>query len=58
MTPLKLQANGSGYWDMPTGSGDTFQNGSNHFNPIIQRDEATIAATFYGHTHKDEFEIS
>lgn len=43
---------------MPMGSGDTFHDGSNYFNQIIQRYEATIAATFYGHTHKDEFEIA
>ncbi|KAK5797708.1 hypothetical protein VI817_003999 [Penicillium citrinum] len=43
---------------MPMGSGDTFHDGSNYFNQIIQRYEATIAGVFYGHTHKDEFEIS
>lgn len=43
---------------MPMGSGDTFHDGSNYFNQIIQRYGATIAATFYGHTHKDEFEIA
>ncbi|RAL15751.1 acid sphingomyelinase [Aspergillus homomorphus CBS 101889] len=43
---------------MPMGSGDTFHDASNYFNQIIQRYEATIAAVFYGHTHKDEFEIA
>ncbi|KAJ5089429.1 hypothetical protein N7532_008113 [Penicillium argentinense] len=43
---------------MPMGSGDAFHDGSNYFNQIIQRYDATIAAAFYGHTHKDEFEIS
>ncbi|PYI31975.1 acid sphingomyelinase [Aspergillus indologenus CBS 114.80] len=43
---------------MPMGSGDTFHDGSNYFDQIIQRYEATIAAVFYGHTHKDEFEIA
>ncbi|KAJ5666024.1 acid sphingomyelinase [Penicillium maclennaniae] len=43
---------------MPMGSGDAFHDGSNYFNQIIQRYEATIAAVFYGHTHKDEFEIA
>ncbi|KAJ5109076.1 hypothetical protein N7456_005751 [Penicillium angulare] len=43
---------------MPMGSGDTFHDGSNYFNQIIQRYDATIAAVFYGHTHKDEFEIA
>lgn len=33
---------------------------TNNPNPdqIIQRYDATIAATFYGHTHKDQFEIA
>lgn len=43
---------------MPMGSGDAFHDGSNYFNQIIIRYDATIAAIFYGHTHKDEFEIS
>lgn len=43
---------------MPLGSGDAFHDGSNYFNQIIQRYDATIAAVFYGHTHKDEFEIA
>lgn len=43
---------------MPMGSGDAFHDGSNYFNQIVQRYEATIAAIFYGHTHKDEFEIA
>lgn len=43
---------------MPMGASDAFHDGSNYFNQIIQRYEATIAACFYGHTHKDEFEIA
>ncbi|PQE07523.1 Acid sphingomyelinase protein [Rutstroemia sp. NJR-2017a BBW] len=43
---------------MPMGAGDAFHDGSNYFNQIVQRYSATIAAMFYGHTHKDEFEIS
>ncbi|PWY91733.1 acid sphingomyelinase [Aspergillus sclerotioniger CBS 115572] len=43
---------------MPMGSGDTFHDASNYFNQIIQRYDATIAAVFYGHTHKDEFELA
>ncbi|PYH96613.1 acid sphingomyelinase [Aspergillus ellipticus CBS 707.79] len=43
---------------MPMGSSDTFHDGSNYFNQIIQRYDATIAAVFYGHTHKDEFELA
>ncbi|KAJ6017420.1 acid sphingomyelinase [Penicillium sp. IBT 35674x] len=43
---------------MPMGASDAFHDGSNYFNQIIQRYDATIAAVFYGHTHKDEFEIA
>ncbi|TLD11737.1 hypothetical protein PspLS_11811 [Pyricularia sp. CBS 133598] len=43
---------------MPMGSGDTFHDSSYYFDQIIQRYDATIAATFYGHTHKDQFEIA
>jgi sphingomyelin phosphodiesterase len=43
---------------MPMGSGDAFHDASNYFNQIVQRYDATIAALFYGHTHKDEFEIA
>lgn len=43
---------------MPMGAGDAFHDGSSYFDQIIQRYDATIAATFYGHTHKDEFEIA
>lgn len=43
---------------MPPGSTDTFHDQSQYFDQIIQRFDATIAAMFYGHTHKDEFEIA
>jgi len=43
---------------MPMGSGDAFHDGSNYFNQIVKRYSNTIAAQFYGHTHKDEFEIT
>ncbi|KAJ9285141.1 hypothetical protein DTO021C3_7300 [Paecilomyces variotii] len=43
---------------MPMGSGDALHDGSNYFNQIVNRYQATIAAQFYGHTHKDEFEIA
>lgn len=43
---------------MPLGSGDTFHDQSYYFDTIIQRFSGTIAAVFYGHTHKDEFEIA
>lgn len=43
---------------MPLGSTDAFHDASEYFDQIIQRFEATISAVFYGHTHKDEFEIA
>ncbi|KKK25569.1 hypothetical protein AOCH_000093 [Aspergillus ochraceoroseus] len=43
---------------MPMGTGDAFHDASNYFNQIVDRYEATIAALFFGHTHKDEFEIA
>ncbi|KAI1321123.1 Metallo-dependent phosphatase-like protein [Xylariaceae sp. FL0255] len=43
---------------MPMGSSDALHDGSNYFDQIVQRYDATIAAIFYGHTHKDEFEIA
>ncbi|KAF5015345.1 hypothetical protein F66182_13355 [Fusarium sp. NRRL 66182] len=43
---------------MPMGAGDALYDGSNYFDQIVNRYEATIAALFFGHTHKDEFEIS
>ncbi|RYO88041.1 hypothetical protein DL766_008019 [Monosporascus sp. MC13-8B] len=43
---------------MPPGSGDTFHEGSNYLDQIINRYSSTIAALFFGHTHQDEFQIS
>lgn len=43
---------------MPLGSSDTFHDQSYYFDTIIQRFSGTISAVFYGHTHKDEFEIA
>lgn len=43
---------------MPLGSGDAFHDQSHYFDGIVQRFEGTIAALFYGHTHKDEFEVA
>ncbi|KAI9640694.1 hypothetical protein NHQ30_011003 [Ciborinia camelliae] len=43
---------------MPLGSSDTFHDGSNYFNQITQRYSATIAALFFGHTHRDQFQIT
>ncbi|KAH8896938.1 calcineurin-like phosphoesterase [Thozetella sp. PMI_491] len=43
---------------MPMGRSDAFHDASYYFDLIIQRFDATIGAVFYGHTHKDEFEIA
>ncbi|PMD54294.1 sphingomyelin phosphodiesterase [Hyaloscypha bicolor E] len=43
---------------MPLGKSDAFHDQSEYFDQIIQRFDATISATFYGHTHQDEFEIA
>ncbi|KAI0835266.1 putative acid sphingomyelinase [Hypoxylon sp. FL0890] len=43
---------------MPMGTRDTFHDGSNYFDQIVNRYSATIAAMFFGHTHFDEFELS
>ncbi|KAF3771386.1 sphingomyelin phosphodiesterase [Cryphonectria parasitica EP155] len=43
---------------MPLGSSDTFHDQSYYFDTIIQRFSGTISAVFYGHTHKDEWEIA
>lgn len=43
---------------MPMGSSSALHDGSNYFQQIVDRYSATIAAMFFGHTHKDEFEIS
>ncbi|RDW63867.1 sphingomyelin phosphodiesterase [Coleophoma crateriformis] len=43
---------------MPLGTTDAFHDQSQYFDQIVQRFDGTIAAMFFGHTHKDEFEIS
>lgn len=43
---------------MPMGGHDAFHDGSNYFDQIVNRYENTIAAMFFGHTHKDEFQVS
>lgn len=43
---------------MPLGSADAFHDQSYYFDKLIQRFAGTIAAVFYGHTHKDEFQIA
>lgn len=43
---------------MPMGNKDAFHDGSNFFDQIVNRYEATIAAMFFGHTHRDHFAIN
>lgn len=43
---------------MPMGHSDALYDYSFYFDQIVQRYEATIAAMFFGHTHRDQWEIS
>ncbi|GAA5995798.1 PPN1 endopolyphosphatase family protein [Rhodotorula paludigena] len=43
---------------MSFGKTDTMRDQSNYANQIFRRYRKTIAAQFYGHSHKDELEIS
>lgn len=43
---------------MPPGQSDALHDGSNYLDQVFNRYANTIAATFYGHTHVDHFEIS
>lgn len=43
---------------MPLGSSDAFHDQSYYFDVVVQRFDATIAAVFYGHTHKDEWQLA
>lgn len=43
---------------MPLGDHNMFHDQSNYMDQIVQRYESTIAAMFFGHTHRDEFQIS
>jgi len=42
---------------IPPGNGDCWTIFSREFARIINRFESTVAAQFYGHTHKDEYKI-
>lgn len=42
---------------VPMGASDSLYDYSFYFDQIIQRYEATIAALFFGHTHRDQWEI-
>ncbi|KII87716.1 hypothetical protein PLICRDRAFT_176496 [Plicaturopsis crispa FD-325 SS-3] len=43
---------------MPLGKNDALHDQSNYYNQVIQRYNATIAGQFFGHSHKDQFEIA
>ncbi|KAF8888535.1 Metallo-dependent phosphatase-like protein [Infundibulicybe gibba] len=43
---------------IPLGKEDTFDDQSNYFDQIVQRYKLTIAGHFFGHSHKDQFEIA
>ncbi|KAJ5787285.1 hypothetical protein N7457_002275 [Penicillium paradoxum] len=43
---------------IPSGVTDHFRDHSEYFDQIVQRYEATIGALFFGHTHRDEFQIA
>ncbi|KAA1479006.1 sphingomyelin phosphodiesterase [Dentipellis sp. KUC8613] len=43
---------------IPSGKADTAHDQSNYYDQIVQRYKDTIAAQFFGHSHKDQFEIA
>lgn len=43
---------------MPLGDRNAFHDQSNYLNQIVNRYSATIAAMFFGHTHRDHFQIT
>jgi sphingomyelin phosphodiesterase len=43
---------------MSIGDRNALHDGSNYLDQIINRYSSTIAAMFFGHTHRDEFQIS
>ncbi|KAI9149328.1 mRNA degradation protein [Paramyrothecium foliicola] len=43
---------------MPVGDRNALHDGSNYLDQIIKRYSSTIAAMFFGHTHRDEFQIT
>lgn len=42
---------------IPPGTGDCLKAWSRNFNRIVRRFKKTITSQFYGHTHRDEFEL-
>ncbi|KAJ7600702.1 sphingomyelin phosphodiesterase [Mycena floridula] len=43
---------------IPLGKEDTMEDQSNYYDQILQRYKDTIAGQFFGHSHKDQFEIA
>ncbi|KAI0342171.1 sphingomyelin phosphodiesterase [Trametopsis cervina] len=43
---------------IPSGKADFMHDQSNYYDQIVQRYRNTIAAQFFGHSHKDQFEIA
>ncbi|KAF8591358.1 sphingomyelin phosphodiesterase [Ramaria rubella] len=43
---------------IPAGKADAFHDQSNYYDQIVQRYKNTIAGHFFGHSHKDQFEIA
>ncbi|KAF8478320.1 sphingomyelin phosphodiesterase [Gautieria morchelliformis] len=43
---------------IPAGKADIFHDQSNYYDQIVQRYINTIAGQFFGHSHKDQFEIA
>ncbi|KAF7346627.1 Saposin B-type domain-containing protein [Mycena sanguinolenta] len=43
---------------IPLGKEDTMQDQSNYYDQVLQRYINTIAGQFFGHSHKDQFEIA
>ncbi|CAF3441417.1 unnamed protein product [Fusarium graminearum] len=43
---------------MPPGDRNAFHDQSNYLNQIVNRYSSTIAAMFFGHTHRDHFQIT
>ncbi|KIK55591.1 hypothetical protein GYMLUDRAFT_230950 [Collybiopsis luxurians FD-317 M1] len=43
---------------IPLGKSDTMEDQSNYYDQILQRYKDTIVGQFFGHSHKDQFEIA
>ncbi|KAJ3540594.1 hypothetical protein NM208_g4994 [Fusarium decemcellulare] len=43
---------------MPMGNSDSFYDGSNYFDQVVNRYKDTIGSMFFGHTHLDHFQLS